>query len=237
MIYRSLLALLVPLLLGVTALGYVQRYRVTGSDSFQIGARELRNESAYDGTETLTVQKVPQGMRYTAKATYEKTDGRAVQAATATFVSLVGPDGREHDESGNDPEFLTVLNQPFNVQLDPQTLLDVRALSAPSPFTFSSSMTGTGLHGTLRRIPDGLVAGHRVVGIGFEAAGPMKGGIPEHPEITLTGKMRMTGHAYYTLRDALLLELDATLEIAGTLADESTSDPVRIIYRRTIRAE
>jgi hypothetical protein len=34
-----------------------------------------------------------------------------------------------------------------------------------------------------------------------------------------------------------LLALDAKLQIAGTLADRSTSDPVKILYRRVIRAQ
>ncbi|MGH7684917.1 MAG: hypothetical protein ACREMT_11270, partial [Vulcanimicrobiaceae bacterium] len=207
-------------------------------DSFQIGSRDLRTETTYDGSETLTITALPAGLRYVAKATYDRSGAAAAAAhETATFVSFIARDGRERDEHNGDPEFLTVLNQPFAAQLDAETLRDVRDLSAPSPFAFSSSMAGTALHGTLRRAPDGLVAGKKVVGIAFDATGPIHGGVPGHPEIVLTGTMRMSGTAYYHSSDALLLELDATLQIAGNLADESTSDQVRIVYRRTIRAE
>lgn len=235
--YRHLVLLLVPVLVGGATLTRHQAYHVWGRDSFQIGSRELRSDATYDGTETLVIRQENGDLRYTATASYDRTNGGNVEHATASFVSVVAPDGREHDESGSDPDFLTVLNQPFNVQLDKETLADVRQLSQPSPFSFASSMAGTTLRGTLRRIPDGVVAGRRVVGIGFDAAGRVRGGIPAHPEITLAGTIRMSGRAYYTRNDALLLELDATLQIAGTLADESTSDPVKIIYRRTMRAE
>ncbi len=60
---------------------------------------------------------------------------------------------------------------------------------------------------------------------------------PEHPEISLRGTIRMSGRAYYTPASALLLALDAKLQIAGTLADKRTSDPVKILYRRIIRAQ
>jgi hypothetical protein len=98
-------------------------------------------------------------------------------------------------------------------------------------------MTGAQLHGTLRHVGDGTVAGERVIGVGFEARGPMKGAIPEHPEISLNGTIRMSGTAYYTEKAALLLALDATLTISGNLADRAASDPVTIIYRRNIKAE
>jgi len=214
-----------------------QTYRVTGKDSFQIGSRELRGEIAYEGKERLIIRKDARATHYTAEADYLKSDQGQVQENTATFVSVVTPSGQEHDAKNADPDFLTVLNQPFAVQLDTQTLRDVRRLKEPSPFSFTSPMTGATLHGTLYHLTDGLIAGRPVVGIGFDASGPMRGGIPEHSEISLSGTIRMSGRAYYTSASALLLGLDATLQIAGTLADKSTSDPVRILYRRKIRAE
>jgi hypothetical protein len=236
--YRSFVALLLPILLGTAGAERHVFYHVSGRDSFQIGSRDLRTETTYDGSETLTIAAAPGGRRYVAKAAYDRSEATAgVTHETASFVSFVTKDGRERDERNADPEFLTVLNQPFAVQLDLETLRDVRALTAPSPFSFASSMAGTALRGTLRRAPDGLVAGSKVVGIAFDATGPIHGGVPGHPDIVLTGTMRMSGTAYYHSSDALLLELDATLQIAGNLADESTSDPVRIVYRRTIRAE
>lgn len=235
MIARPLV--IVALLLAAQVTESHQFYRVSGKDSFQIGARELRSDIAYAGKERLTIRKSADTLRYTAEVSYLKSDEGQVQENTATFVSVLTPAGQEHDEKNTDADFLTVLNQPFAVQLDAQTLQDVRRLKEPSPFSFASPMTGATLRGTLYHLTDGRIAGHPVVGIGFDASGPMRGGIPEHREISLRGTIHMSGRAYYTAASALLFGLDATLRIAGTLADGSTTDPVRILYRRTIRAE
>ncbi len=214
-----------------------QIYQVSGKDSYQIGSRELRADTTYQGKESLTIRQRDGVTRYSARATYIKTDQGQGRSNVATFESALLAGGQERDTASDDPDFLTVLNQPFAVQLDAQTLRDVRKLREPSPFIFTSAMTGATLRGTLFHVRDGLIAGHPVIGIGFDASGPMRGGLPEHPEISLRGTIRMSGRAYYTQASALLLALDAKLQIAGTLADKRTSDPVKILYRRVIRAE
>jgi hypothetical protein len=214
-----------------------QLYRVSGRDSFRIGSRALRGDIAYAGRETLTITKDGGATRYVAKASYERIEGGEAREASATFVSTIFPNGRERDEETADPDFLTVLDQAFAVRLDAATLRDVRSLKEPAPFSFASSMTGATLRGTLFHVPDGRIAGHPVIGIGFDASGPIRGKIPEQAGIALKGTIRMSGRAYYTAETALLYGLDATLTIDGTLADESTHDPVHILYRRTIRAE
>jgi len=233
---RSSMAILALLLVAGSSESH-QTYQVSGRDSYQIGSRELRSDTSYEGTERLTIRSAGGITHYAARATYIRTDQGQGHASVATFDSVVLADGEEHDVAGDDPDFLTVLNQPFAVQLDAQTLRDVGKLREPSPFSFTSAMTGATLRGTLFHVTDGLIAGHPVVGIGFDASGPMRGGLPEHPEISLRGTIRMSGRAYYTRASALLLALDAKLQIAGTLADTSTSDPVKILYRRIIRAQ
>ena len=236
LVARSSMAIL-ALLLAATPTESHQTYTVTGKDSYQIGSRELRSDTSYEGTEKLTIRNAAGVTRYYARAAYIKTDQGQRRSSIASFESEMLPSGQERDVASNDPDFLTVLNQPFAVQLDVQTLRDVRKLREPSPFTFTSAMTGATLRGTLFHVTDGLIAGHPVVGIGFDASGPMRGGLPEHPEIALHGTIRMSGRAYYTRTSALLLALDAKLQIAGTLANTSTSDRVKILYRRVIRAE
>lgn len=233
---RSAIAIL-ALLLAAGSTERHQLYHVTGKDSYQIGSRELRSDTSYEGNERLTVREADGVTHYSARASYIKTDQGRGRAAVASFQSVLLPNGQAHDMESDDPDFLTVLNQPFAVQLDAQTIRDVRRLREPSPFSFTSSMTGATLRGTLFHVTDGLIAGHPVVGVGFDASGPMRGGLPEHPEISLHGTIRMSGRAYYTPNTALLLALDAKLQISGTLADASTSDPVKILYRRVIRAE
>lgn len=228
---------ILALLLAAGSMESHQTYQVRGRDSYQIGSRELRSDTSYKGEERLTIRKSGGVVRYTARVTYIKTDRGEDHPSVASFASVVLADGQERDVASNDPDFLTVLNQAFAVQLDAQTLRDVRKLRGPSPFTFTSAMTGATLRGTLVHVTDGLIAGHPVVGIGFDASGPMRGGLPEHPDISLRGTIRMSGRAYYTLASALLLALDAKLQIAGTLANANTSDPVKILYRRVIRAQ
>ncbi|MBV8151795.1 MAG: hypothetical protein JO101_02890 [Candidatus Eremiobacteraeota bacterium] len=213
-----------------------QLYRVTGHDSFQIGARDLRSDIVYDGTQTLAILHRDKKTRYVAHVSYTKTDKGASAREEGTFSSVLLPSGEQRDEGNGDPDFLTILNQPFAVQLDVETLREVTRLQQGAPFAFASPMTGGKLQGTLRHIGDGTIAGERVVGIGFQAGGPMRGSIPEHPEIVLSGTMRMSGSAYYTERGALMLALEATLTINGILADKAGSDPVTIVYHRNIRA-
>jgi hypothetical protein len=98
-------------------------------------------------------------------------------------------------------------------------------------------MTGAPLHGSLRRLPDGLLAGRRVLGIAFVARGPLNGAPPDRPELAIHGTITMNGTAYYAYADALLLALDATLQIDGRVADGGTNEPVTIVYKRTIRPQ
>ena len=46
----------------------------------------------------------------------------------------------------------------------------------------------------------------------------------------------MYGRAYYERTSRMLLALDTTVEIAGSLADPGGTRPLRIVYRRTIAA-
>ena len=233
----SVLMFVAPMLLAGPALADDQLYHVTGKDSFQIGTRDLRGEILYDGQQTLTISRRGKSTRYAARVAYTRIDQGAAAKASGSFVSILLPDGEQRDESNGDPDFLTILNQPFAVQLDAQTLHDVVRLQQAAPFSFASPMSHGVLHGALRHATDGLVAGERVIGISFDARGPMRGAVPEHPEILLSGTIQMSGTAYYTEKAALLLALEATLTISGSLADRSVTDPVTIVYKRNIRAE
>jgi hypothetical protein len=54
--------------------------------------------------------------------------------------------------------------------------------------------------------------------------------------MSLSGTIVMKGTAYYTFADALLLGLDATLRIAGTVDGRTDHNTVEITYARSIRA-
>jgi len=145
--------------------------------------------------------------------------------------------GDQIASADHDPDYLTVLNQPFAVQLDAKTLNELRTLRATAPFDYPSPFTNTVFHGRLERIGVGMIGPRQAVGVRFEAGGPMKGSLPDRPELKLVGGIVMSGSAYYDLETARLLSLDATVTISATVSNRSSKDPVTIVYRRTLRAD
>ena len=146
--------------------------------------------------------------------------------------------GQLEDRSNGDPDYLTILNQPFAIEIDGVTRSELRRLNSSVPFTFPAPMTGGVLQGYLSRGGVGRVSSHEALGVRFDAQGPMRGPLPDHPAMSIAGTIRMKGTAYYALHgDAMLLALDETLTITGTLRDRGQPAPVTIVYRRTIRAD
>ncbi|GAC1356443.1 MAG: hypothetical protein NVSMB31_17080 [Vulcanimicrobiaceae bacterium] len=214
-----------------------QSYTVAGTDRYQIGAHELQTRISYSGKETLTVTRAGSGRHYRARAIYRRWDQAGSVAGQAAFDALMLPNGEQRDEANSDPNYLTVLNQPFSVQLDLPTLRDLAHLRGRIPFTFPSPMTGGALRGYLSRGQLSTVAGRRSLGVNFDAGGPMLGPLPDHPTMRLDGKMHMHGTAFYDIDSALLLALDATLTIEGNLQDPKKATPVSIVYKRSMRAQ
>jgi hypothetical protein len=215
----------------------VQTYTIDGEDSFQIAGRPARTDIVYAGTQRLAIQRQGNVTHFTANVTYERHEGNAATHATGAFSTMILANGEQHDESDGDPDYLTILNQPFSIELDAPTLRDLRSLVRAVPFDFPSPMTGAPLHGSLRRLPDGTLNGRRVLGIAFAARGPLNGSLPDRPDLALSGTITMNGTAYYAYADALLLALDATLQIEGRVANSGQNDPVTIVYKRTIRPQ
>lgn len=214
-----------------------QRYTLAGTDVYQVGARELQTQITYTGKETLFVSGAGGAKRFKVKAAYTRSDQTGSQPGHAFFEALMLPSGEQQDQTNADPNYLTVLNQPFSVQLDVLTLRDLASLHGRIPFDFPSPVTGGALHGYLMRGTPAIVAGRRAMGVNFDADGPMRGPLPDHPAMTLNGHMKMRGTAYYQTDTALLLALDATLTITGNLDAAKKATPVSIVYRRSIRAE
>jgi hypothetical protein len=213
-----------------------QTYRVEGSDTYQIGGRDVRSVIGYRGTQRLTIRRIGASRQYVARAEYLRDDQGTHARVTASFESTILPSGEQRDGANEDPDYLTVLNQPFAVQLDPATMHDLAHLSGSVPFDFPSPMTGAPLHGTLRHVGGGATLnGEPVVGVAFDASGPLHGTLPDHPNLALAGHIRMNGTAFYDA-GALLLALDATLSITGNVSDDDGRDPVEIVYKRSIKA-
>lgn len=230
------IALLVFVVYAAAAARADQSYKVDGSDTYQIGGRDERSQIAYRGTQRLSVQNTSGARRYIARVEYLRNDQGTHARVTASFESTILPSGEQRDGANNDPDYLTVLNQPFAVQLDAPTLHDLSRLTGAVPFDFPSPMTGAPLHGTLRHVDTGTINGERVLGVAFDASGPLHGSLPDHPNLVLSGHIRMSGTAYYTYGAALLQALDATLSIEGNVVDNARRDPVEIVYKRSIKA-
>ncbi|MEO9171129.1 MAG: hypothetical protein ABI278_08115 [Candidatus Aquilonibacter sp.] len=213
-----------------------QKYDVSGNDSFRIGTMMPTTSIAYIGTQRLTIDRNGPARRYTAEATYRRSDDSGKAVVHARFVQELNRAGDFEDRSDGDPDFLTILNQPFAIQLDPTTMHDLRTMHGSIPFQAQSPFGGATLRGFLRPERAGRVSGQDVVGVRFEARGPMSGPMPQHPEASIAGTIIMDGTAYYATHSALLLALNATLSISGSLIDRSDEVPVKIVYKRSIRA-
>ena len=212
-----------------------QSYAVDGRDTFRSGNGEVRSATVYHGVQKLLITRAKGSTTFNARVEYDRDAGSGKQRQTASFTSTLLPSGEQKDGPANDPDYLTVLNQPFAVQLDKLTMRDLRHVKRPVPFDFPSPMTGATLHGTLRRLPDALVSGGRAMGIAFEAKGPLHGALPDRPAMQLAGTITMKGTAYYSYESALLVALEATLAIDGDLDEGSRRSPVSIVYARSIR--
>ncbi len=215
-----------------------QRYAVSGEDRYQVGQSDLQTSISYAGTQNLQVRKDGSHTRFVAQAHYTRVDSGGKVSAQATFVQEMTPSGELQDKADLDPDYLTVLNQPFAVELDPTTLRELLELRGRLPFSFPAPMIGGALQGFLERGPLTRVAARAALQVTFDASGPMTGPLPDHPELSIVGTMRMNGTAYYALRgDALLLALRETLTISGKLDARGRNAPVTIVYRRSIKAD
>jgi hypothetical protein len=214
-----------------------QRYDVSGQDVYQVGVSATTSRVVYDGIQQLSIERHGKTLRYDAEASYTRLDASGKSSASARFVQELLANGAFEDRLNDDPDFLTVLNQPFAVQLDPVTMRDLRHLHASVPFDATSPLGGDAvLRGFLRPGTAGEIGGRHAIAVRFQATGPMSGAIPQAASATMSGRIRMDGIAYYSLDNAMLLALDATLTIDGTLQENSQTIPVRITYRRYIRA-
>jgi len=213
-----------------------QGYIVAGKDEFSIGSGEIKSAVAYAGKQVLTVTRRGTVTRMRARVTYTRSDGVASTGATGEYVADLSASGELVDSADHDPDYLTVLNQPFAAQLDAATLGDLKHLHGAVPFDFPSPFTGSSLHGYLKHIGSGGFGPRHVVGVSFEAQGPMKGALPDRPGLTLAGKIAMRGTAYYDTDSSLLLILDTTVTITGSVSNRSSNDTVTIVYQRKISA-
>jgi hypothetical protein len=214
-------------------------YETRGEDVYRIESTATVSRVTYIGTERLSIARQGKELRFEAQARYVRTAPDGQRKAEASFVQMLEPNGAFEDRVNDDPDFLTILNQPFAVRLDAATLRDVRALRTRVPFAASSPLGGTALlRGFLRPGVNGPIEDRPTVAVRFEAEGPMNGALPGHADAAVSGSMHMDGTAYYALDNAILLGLNVTLTIHAGLHERrpSVAVPVQITYHRFIRA-
>ena len=215
-----------------------QRYTISGSDRYQIGSADLHTNITYSGTQSLTVRRAGKQKQFSAEAKYFRSDETGRISSRASFAQVMTPQGELQDSRDDDPDYLTVLNQPFAIELDPETLQELQNLKTRVPFEFPARVMGGTLRGFLRRGPDGRIAAQPAIAITFDATGPMEGPLPDRAAMTMRGTMHMKGTAYYALHgEAILLALRETLTISGTIVSGTRHSPVRITYERSIEAD
>jgi hypothetical protein len=212
------------------------QYDLAGEDVYRSASTISR--IYYSGTEQLSVKKDGPAVRFEAQAQYVRNAAQGRAGGTARFVADLLPSGTFEDRIDDDPDFLTILNQPFAVQLDSGTLADLRGMHGAVPFAATSPLGGGGvLRGFLRPGADGPVRGRPCIAVRFEASGPMTGSLPGQAG-ALRGSMRMDGTAYYAVDDALLLALQTTLMLDASVrrGKSAPAVPIKISYHRSIRA-
>ncbi|HXO16827.1 MAG TPA: hypothetical protein VN909_01525 [Candidatus Dormibacteraeota bacterium] len=214
-------------------------YDTAGEDLYRVDSGATMSRVSYAGTERLSIVREGSVVRFSARARYTRVGPDGKSRGEAVFVQVLHPDGTFEDRVDNDPDFLTVLNQPFAIRLDPATLRDLRALHGRVPFSAGSPLGGEAvLRGFLRPGASGPIDGQPTTAVRFEAEGPMNGTLPGYADGTVSGTMRMDGTAYYALDGATLLALSVTLALDARFAQgrPSGSVPIRITYRRSMRA-
>ncbi len=127
------------------------QYETTGEDVYRVQPSGSVSRVAYRGTESLTITQEGSSRRFEARAHYLRDAPGERSNADASFVQVMRADGSFEDRIDDDPDFLTILNQPFAVELDPATLRDLRELRGRVPFDAASPLGGeTMLRGFLR---------------------------------------------------------------------------------------
>lgn len=211
------------------------RYRTTGEDLYRVGTA-APTQISYSGTQSLFIGRSGAQVRFVAQADCTRDAAGIRTIEHARFVQDLLSDGSFQDRMDGDPDFLTILNQPFAIRLDSATVRDLRELHAPVPFAAASPVGGGNLEGALRPGSPGILNGRPVVGVKFRAEGTVNGPLPGQTAATIEGTIHLDGTAYYDSTQALLLALDARLTIDGALSGAHlASVPVRIVYDRTIK--
>jgi hypothetical protein len=212
-------------------------YDLNGSDTLALGRAPISSSISYAGSELLSITHTQRNAKkVVVDANYRVSDGKSIIPATAHAEQILDEANSANAPVVEDPAYLTLLTQPFTVQIDLETLRQLQAMKSPMPFASVSPLTGSQLTGSLTKGPDSVVAGQAVVMLRFRSDGPLRGTLPNTEATYLSGTVHMEGSACYRESDGLLLSIETLLQIAGHVGDTATGPPVSVIYRRSIIA-
>ncbi len=234
----SFLSLCVALL-STASLGALadQRYSVSGSDRYTMGSAANSDTLSLTGDETLTIRKRGSRTEFTAQLSGTQSDGSETLPLRGSFTQVLTSSGDLRDEANADPQFATILNQPFDIEIDGQTLNDLLHSRARLMLNMPAPLTGGTLRGYLQRGAIARVGSVRALQVRFDATGPAHGRVAGDGAPTIGGTVQMHGTAYYALRGVpLLLGLDETFTMTAALHDEGRTVPVVVVHRRRFRA-
>src|SRR5258708_2963148 len=131
-------AVVLSVLVTATSAAFAdQQYAVDGSDTFRIPGSPVGGDIAYTGVGELRSERLGTDTHFTTRVSYRRTVDGTSSRVTGTYETTIS-DGVAHDGADGDPDDLTILKQPFAVQLDRPTLRDLGALRAAIPFDFPS---------------------------------------------------------------------------------------------------
>ena len=176
------------------------QYAVAGDDLYRVESGAGLSRISYSGTERLTIRRSGKELRFSARAHYTRLAGTTKSATEAFFVQVLTEAGWFEDRIDDDPDFLTVLNQPFAMRLDAATLRDLRS-TADSRAVCRKLAAGrrsraARLSPARRRAAKSC--GHPTAAVRFEADGPMSADAVAGPPTKMSAATcDMDGTAYY----------------------------------------
>jgi|SRR5579875_387609 len=214
---RIALNALIALALSANGIAFASSsvaYALRGSDNYRIGNQRVT--VTYDGRESVAPHAESSGRGYFVTIDYvtNHREKRSMRRA-------------------DDPNKLSVLNQPLPYEISARQLRAITTLSNRFPFDFHLSDGAGALSGYLEPAPKSPRSD--VVGIAFAAKGPMQGPLPGTSHSAVSGELMLSGTAYYFTHSRRLVVIDDTITFDGYVGD-ARNMPVHISYKRKIYA-
>lgn len=136
------------------------------------------------------------------------------------------------DKSENDPDTLSVANQPLPAVLRNDEVRALNALAGRTALDLPSSFTETSLAGFLEPVTPRATGD--LIGLRFMATAESSGPLPNYPNVVVDGVLTMQGTAYYARSSGVLERIESRLTFDGHIRGEDATVPVHVSYERNI---